>query len=77
MDEKIESRIEAIHIQAEEKKAKKLASDLSLPYVNLKIIPIDPSGFGLIPLEESKEASMVVVQKTGKSLKILRLLFLP
>ena len=70
MDEKIESKIEAIHVQEEEKKAKEFASGLSLPYVNLKIIPIDPSGFNLIPLEESKEAEIIVVQKTGKSIKI-------
>lgn len=70
MDNKTDSKIKIIHRQEEEKKTKEFASELKLPYLDLSIVPIDPSGLRLVPLEKAKESGVIILQKFGKGLKV-------
>lgn len=67
---KTEAKLKIIRREEEEEKTKDFASKLGLPYLNLTIIPIDPSGLTIVPLEKSKETEILVLQKFGKALKI-------
>lgn len=69
-DNKTEVKIKKIRREEEEKKTKELATKLGLPYLDLSITPIDPSGLGIVPLAKAREAGVMVLQKFGKSIKI-------
>ncbi len=67
---KTESKLRKIHREEEEKKAKQKASKLGIPYLDLSVTPINPSGLKVIPLEKAKKTKMCVIQKFGRSLKL-------
>lgn len=69
-DNKTEVKIKKIHREEEEAKTKKFAAKLNLPYLNLSIVPIDPSGLGVVPLTKAKATGVMVLQKWGKAVKI-------
>ncbi len=70
MNNKTKSKIKIIHREEEEEKTKKIASSLKLSYLNLSFVSINPSNFGIIPLEKTKESEAIVLKKFGKTLKI-------
>jgi len=70
MEDKTEAKLKRIHREEEEKKAKDLADQLGLPYLNLSITPIDSSALETIPFEKSRGAGIIILQKFGKVLKI-------
>lgn len=69
-DNKTEIKIKKIRREEEEQRTKKLATKLSLPYLDLSITPIDPSGLMIVPLAKARETEVMVLQKFGKNLKI-------
>jgi len=67
---KTDATIKNIKRQEEEEETKKIAEKLDLPYLNLGITPIDPSGLDLIEREEAEQANLIIVYKFGNSLKV-------
>ena len=63
---KTDATIKNIKRQEEEEETKKIAEKLDLPYLNLGITPIDPSGLDLIEREEAEQANLIIVYKFGK-----------
>jgi type IV pilus assembly protein PilB len=68
--DKIKAKIKLIHREEEEEKIQKFASKFKLPYLNLSIIPVDPSGLKIVPLPKAKESEVMILRKFGKGIKI-------
>jgi len=67
---KTKAKIKRILREEEEQRTKKIAAEAGLPYLDLSIIPLDPSGLNIIPLEQSKKIGVTIIQKFGKALKV-------
>jgi len=67
---KTKAKIKRILREEEEQTTKKIAAEAGLPYLDLSIIPLDPSGLSIIPLEQSKKIGVTIIQKFGKALKV-------
>ncbi|MBI3458699.1 type II/IV secretion system protein [Candidatus Azambacteria bacterium] len=63
-------KLKAIQQKAEEDKAKKLAEELKLPYLNLHITPINPDILAMVPKEKAVAAKLGVFQKKDQTLLI-------
>ncbi|MBD3282339.1 MAG: hypothetical protein GF387_01905 [Candidatus Portnoybacteria bacterium] len=69
-EQDVDEKIQQIHQEQEEERAKKLASDTGFPYKNLKTSPIDETGLFLIDEEKAKKAGAAIVQKKQKELYV-------
>ncbi len=67
---KAEAKIKIIRRQEEEKETQKLAAKLDMPYLDLGTVSIDPSVLDIVPLEQAKKTSSIVLRKLGKGIKI-------
>jgi len=70
MDNKTDIKIQQLHKQEEEQRAKNLATKLGFPYINLQISSIDETGLLLIKKQEAEKAKAVIIQKKQKQLFI-------
>ena len=68
--DKIKAKVKLIHREEEEEKIQKFASKFKLPYLNLSIISVDPSGLKIVPLPKAKESEVMILRKFGKGIKI-------
>jgi type IV pilus assembly protein PilB len=65
---KTEVKIHQIQREAEENRAKNLASELGFPYVDLRVTPIDDEALALITKEEAQKAQMSIIQKRQREI---------
>ncbi|MCK5332270.1 type II/IV secretion system protein [Candidatus Parcubacteria bacterium] len=65
-----EETIQKLHHKSEEERANAMANKYHLPYVDLSLIPIDPEMVSIVPKETAQNASLAVIYKVGKKLKI-------
>ncbi len=63
-------KLSEIHRREEEAKTKSLAQKLSLPYLNLFGLPLEPDGLMLLSEEKSKQSNLLIIKKQGKNLEI-------
>ena len=70
MEDRLNIKIKKIQQQEEEMAAKKLAKKLGLPYLNIKITPVDASSLPIIPLKEAEESQIIAIRKFGKAIKL-------
>ncbi|MFH2013450.1 MAG: GspE/PulE family protein [Patescibacteria group bacterium] len=70
MEDKTNIKIQQIHKQEEEQRAKNLATELGFPYINLQISPIDETGLLLATKEQAEKAKAAIIQKKQKHLFI-------
>ena len=59
-----------IQLRGEEDLAKKLAQGLGLPYINLKIYPVNPAALKLVEENKARAGQLAVISKNGSNLKI-------
>jgi len=60
---KAEVKIEQLQREAEENRAKNLASELGFPYIDLRINPVEDDALALIKKEEAQKAQAAIIQK--------------
>lgn len=64
----LQEKLTQLKKQAEEKRAKQIADKLKLPYLDLKITPIESEAVALIREEKAKKAKLAVIRKKDKQL---------
>ncbi len=64
----LQEKLTELQKQAEEKRAKQIADQLNLPYLDLKITPIEPEAIALVKEEKAKKAKIAVIRKKGQQL---------
>ncbi len=62
----LQEKLTQLRKQAEEKRAQQIAEKLNLPYINLKITPVETTALGLVEEEKAKKAKLAVIKKMGK-----------
>lgn len=67
---KLKEKLTELRVEGEEGRAKLLAEKLGLPFLDLKIIPIQPKALALVPEEESQKAKLAVIQKKAKKIVV-------
>jgi type IV pilus assembly protein PilB len=67
---KLEEKLSRLKREEEENKAKGLAEELGLPYVDLFLLPISSDDIAVLPEEKARKGKMAVIKKAGRSLKI-------
>jgi type II secretory ATPase GspE/PulE/Tfp pilus assembly ATPase PilB-like protein len=70
LQRELENKIESMRLEDIETLAKKKAAKLGLPYLNLRVSPIDQSAVQILPEAESQIGRMAVIAKSGKNLKV-------
>lgn len=73
LEQQLEEKLSSIQIQEEEEKAKELAQKLNLPYLNLRLFPINQSSLSLVEENEARTGQLVVIYKSGQNMKIAAL----
>jgi len=66
----LQEQLDKIKHKEEENKAKKLADEIGLPYINLTITPIDPNDLIILPKKEAQKGNVLVIKKSGKILSL-------
>jgi len=64
----LQEKLNQLRREAEEKRANQIAEKLNLPYLDLKITPIESESLGLIKEEKAKKAKAAIIKKKGKQL---------
>lgn len=59
-----------IRRREEEERAKQLAQDFDLPYVDLMITPVDSKDMAILPKEKSEKGNLAIIRKSGRGLRI-------
>lgn len=67
---KADVKIQQLHREQEEQKAKNLAAELGFPYLNLKIATIDDAALAIVNEKDSRKAQAAIIQKTPKELYV-------
>lgn len=70
MQNKLQQKLSTLHKEEEESRAKLLAKNNNLPYVNLAKTAINIDSLGLISKQEAEKRKLVVIAKIGRKLKI-------
>jgi type IV pilus assembly protein PilB len=70
-NQKAEAQIQLLHREAEEQKAKNLASELGFPYLDLRISTIDDEALTIANETESKNAGAAIVEAKQKELFVI------
>jgi hypothetical protein len=70
LEQDLEKKIKSINLQSEEEKAQLKASDLGLPYVNLKAVPVDLGSLYLVNEIDAHSGQLAVVSRLGQKLKV-------
>ncbi len=66
----LQETLSDIKRKEEENRAKQLATELNLPYINLNITPIDPDDLTVLPEEKAKKGYLLIIKKTGRTLRL-------
>lgn len=66
----VETQVNKLWKQEEEKRVEYNARQHGIAYVNLKFIPIDQEALKVIPLETAKQGEIVVFQRAGTMMKV-------
>lgn len=69
----LEEKLTELRYQEKETKAKQKASQLNLPYIDLKFVPIEIEALPLIEEQDSREGKLAVIKKRGKNIWIAAL----
>ncbi len=69
-EKELEEKLLNIELQKQEDEAKALAQKLSLSYVNLRALPIDPGAILLVDEKDARAGKLAVLSKKGRTLKI-------
>ena len=64
----LQERLTKLRKQAEEKRAQQISEQLNLPYIDLRITPVETAALGLVEEEKAKKAKLAVIKKQGKQL---------
>ncbi|MFH1129339.1 MAG: GspE/PulE family protein [Patescibacteria group bacterium] len=67
-NQKAEAKIQLLHREAEEQKAKNLATELGFPYLDLRISTINDEALVLLTEAESKNAKAAIIEQKQKEL---------
>jgi len=67
---KAEVKIEQLQREAEENRAKNLASELGFPYIDLRITPIEDDALTIINKDEAKKAQAAIIEKRQQEIYI-------
>lgn len=65
---KLQEKLTALRVKQEQERAKRLAERLNLPFLDLRITPIETSALILIPKEKAKKINLAVIQQKDKQL---------
>lgn len=68
-DIELEEKLQQLGAQELEEKAKALAQSLKLPYLDLRLLPIDPSALALVPESQARKANFVILSRSGRNLQ--------
>ena len=58
----LQEKLTELQKQAEEKRAKQIADQLNLPYLDLKITPIESKAVALVKEEKAKKSKIAVIK---------------
>jgi len=64
----LQEKLTQLRKQAEEKRAQQISEQLNLPYLDLKITPVETAALGLVKEEKAKKAKLAVIKKQSKQL---------
>lgn len=65
-DKEEEEKLAEFKRGVEENKAKALAAGAGIPYLDLRMTPVDPDALALIPKAQAIEAGVAIIQRNGK-----------
>ena len=68
--EDLTEKLTELKREAEEKRAKQMADKLNLPYLDLRIAPIESEALGLIDEESARKAKLAVIKKQDRKIWI-------
>ena len=69
-NKQLQEKLDEIKNKEEEDKAKRLAEKLNLPYIDLKITPIDSNDLILLSKEKAQKGNLLIIRKTGHVLRL-------
>lgn len=69
-ENKVDEKLQALHLEEEEELARVLSKKYNLPYLNLDTISIDTTSVLIVPEIQAREAELAVIQTTGKKIKV-------
>ncbi len=69
-DKVVDLNLAAIHKREEELLTQRLANELGMAYLNLKLVPINPDALKILSQEQAKKAQMIIFQRSGLNLKV-------
>ncbi len=67
---KLQEKLTELRVKGEKGRAKSLAKKLGLPFLDLKIVPIQLMAIALVPEEEARKAKLAVIQKNVKKIVV-------
>jgi type IV pilus assembly protein PilB len=70
-NQKAEAKIQLLHREAEEQKAKNLANELGFPYLDLRISTINDEALALATETESRNAKSAIIEQRQKELFVV------
>lgn len=70
LEKELEEKLSAIQIEKIEDEAKVIAQKSGLPYVNLKIFPIDTNAVLALDEKDARNGQLAILSKTGRNLKV-------
>ncbi len=66
----LQVKLEEIKLRGQEENAKEISKKSGIPYLNLKVAPIDTATVYIIPEEKARRGNLASFQRTGNELKI-------
>lgn len=69
-EKQAEEALSKLRRKEEEEATNQKAVDLGLPYLDLRNFPLNPEAVAILDEKEAREAKMVVLEKTGKTLRV-------
>ncbi len=70
LEETREEKLEDVHRQEEEQRTEALAEKSNSHYINLAKVPVQRDSLHYIPQAEAERAGIIVIQQSGKTLKV-------
>lgn len=64
------TQLRAVHLEEAEELAQLLSLKYGIPYINLRITPIDLDALKLIPEAEARRAGVALFERTGKKIRL-------
>lgn len=70
-ENKVNEKLQALHLEEEEELARVLSKKYNLPYLNLDTISIDTTSVLTVPEIQARQAELAVIHVTGKKIKVV------